>query len=198
MKYFRLVDDMWEETSQDRWIFGRFKYETERANYEFIDPPIEYMAPCTYPIELRREGKPTDFSFTMDPGNVPILSTKAKNALAGIPEVDRPYHDVVIEPICIENTKVVGTYFVMIIETQVACVDEARSRFEKYIKDDPVRPDKAGQYRYFYELVLDPTKTESRHIFRLKDHLSTIIVSEEVKLRFENAGVTGAKFESVS
>lgn len=198
MRFYLLRDDMWLEKSSKRWIFDRFKYPTARANFEFVDPPTEYMEPCIYPIDLRRDGLPTDFSFTMDSGNVPIISEKARSALSGLPEIEDPFRNVVIEPIRIENKNVDQDYFVMIIETQLDCVDEEKSEYQKYEKNDPVRPDKAGQYRSFFNLIIDPSKTVNHHIFRLKKHLSSIIVSEEVKRRLEAAGVTGAVFESVN
>lgn len=198
MKYYLLRDDMWLDESADRWVFDRLKYETDKGNLEFVDPPLEYMEPCTYPIDLHRAGRETDFSFTMDSGNIPILSKKAKSALDGLREVDEPYHHVVLEPVKIENKQVDQDYFVMIIETQIDCVDEERSEFQKYEENDPVRPDKAGQYHAFFNLVIDPSKTGDHHIFRLKKHLGSIIVSEEVKRRFEDSGVTGAVFESVN
>ena len=86
MKYYLLRDDMWLDESADRWIFDRLKYETDKGNLEFVDPPLEYMEPCTYPIDLHRAGRETDFSFTMDSGNIPILSKKAKSALDGLPK----------------------------------------------------------------------------------------------------------------
>ena len=89
-------------------------------------------------------------------------------------------------------------YSVMIIETQLDCVDEIKSDFKKYEVDDPVRPDRVGEYRVFTNLVIDPSKTDGHHIFRIKKHLNSIIVSEEVKNRFEKAGVEGAIFESVN
>ncbi len=198
MRYYLLQDDMWFEESSKRWMFDCLKHATDKANLEFIDPPVEYMEPCTYPIDLHRDGVETDFSFTMDSGNIPILSDKAKNALAGLPEIEELYRHVVIEPIRIDNKDVAGDYFVMIIETQLDCVDESRSEFEKFEVDDPVRPDLAGQYRAFFSLVVDPAKIDDQHIFRLKKDLNSIIVSEEVKKRFEAAGVTGAVFESVN
>ncbi|MHA3916281.1 imm11 family protein [Halovulum sp. GXIMD14793] len=198
MKYYLLRDDMWLDQSAERWVFDCFKYETDRANFEFVDPPVEYMEPCTYPIDLHRDGVPTDFSFTMDSGNIPILSRTAVGALSGLAEVDEPYHHVVFEPVKIENKQVTQEYFVMIIETQIDCVDETKSEFQKYEVNDPVRPDRAGEYRSFFNLVVDPSKIGDRHIFRLRKHLGSIIVSEEVKRRFEDAGVTGAVFESVN
>lgn len=156
------------------------------------------MEPCTYPIDLNRYGRKTDFTFTMDSGNIPIASEKVKLALQGINEVDEPYKIVVIEPIKIDNVEIDNAYFVMIIETQVDAVDEERSEFQKYEVNDPVRPDRAGEYRSFFNLVVDPSKIGDHHIFRLKKHLGSIIVSEEVKRRFEAVGVTGAVFESVN
>lgn len=98
----------------------------------------------------------------------------------------------------IDNVEIDNAYFVMIIETQVDAVDEERSEFQKYEVNDPVRPDRAGEYRSFFNLVVDPSKIGDHHIFRLKKHLGSIIVSEEVKRRFEAVGVTGAVFESVN
>jgi len=91
MTYYLLKDDMWLEESSDRWIFDRFKYASDRGNIEFIDPPIEYMEPCTYSIDLYRKGRETDFSFTMDSGNIPIVSKKVTSSLKGLNEIDEPY-----------------------------------------------------------------------------------------------------------
>ena len=98
----------------------------------------------------------------------------------------------------IENKEVAENYYVMIIETQLDCVDEERSDWRKFEVDDPVRPDLAGEYRSFLNLVVDPGKIGDQHIFRIRKHLRSIIVSEEVKRRFEDAGVTGAVFDSVN
>ena len=204
MRYYLLrdyMDGLLLETSQSAklWVFDEFKYESfANANRAFVDPPVTYMEPCTYAIDLYRDGEHTDFSFSMDNGCVPILSEKAKNALAGLPEVDEPYKHVVIEPIVIENTEVAENYYVMIIETQLDCVDEERSDWRKFEVDDPVRPDLAGEYDTFFNLVVDPGKIGDQHIFRIRKHLHSIIVSEEVKRRFEDAGVTGAVFDSVN
>lgn len=86
----------------------------------------------------------------------------------------------------------------MIIETQIDCVDEKRSRYKKFEVDDPVRPDMAGNYRAFYNLVVDPGRVGSSHIFKLKKYLGAVIVSEEVKRRFMAAGVVGVLFDSVN
>lgn len=83
----------------------------------------------------------------------------------------------------------------MIIETQIDCVDEENSEFSVFDKNDPVRPDLAGTYRNFFNLVIDTSKVGGRHIFRLKKYLGALIVSQEVKRRFESARVTGVTFD---
>ncbi len=198
MRYYLIQDDMWLDESSDRWIFDRLKHEGPSANYEYVDPPAEFMEPCIYPVDLYRIGKATDFSFTMDSGNIPIVSEKVVLALKGLKEIDEPYRFVVFERVEVENYKITDPYFVMIIETQLDCVDEDRSDFQIFEENDPVRPDLAGNYRGFFNLVIDPSKVGDHHIFRIKKHLSSIIVSEVVKERIEKVGATGIVFESVN
>ncbi|WP_330210026.1 imm11 family protein [Pseudomonas sp. AM4(2022)] len=50
----------------------------------------------------------------------------------------------------------------------------------------------------FYNLVVDPGRVGSSHIFRLKKYLGAVIVSEEVKRRLMAAGVVGVLFDSVN
>ena len=68
--------------------------------------------------------------------------------------------------------------FLMIIETQIDCVDEERSDFDKYDFDDPVRPDLAGNYRSFFNLVVDPARIGPHHVFRLKKYLNLSKIGE--------------------
>jgi hypothetical protein len=191
MKYYLLRDDL---EFSSRWFLGDVQ---NVDNWGFNDPTPYFMEPAIYTLDVYRKGTEMDYTSTEAFG-VPVLSKKAKDALSGLPEIDEPYYHTVLEPVNIEGMSVEQDYFVMIIETQLDCVDEARSEFEKYVVDDPVRPDKAGQYSAFFSLVIDPEKVGDHHIFRVKSHLGSIIVSEEVKRRFEDAGVTGAVFESVN
>ena len=166
-------------------------------NWRFKNPSAEEMEPCTYTLDLYQDGKELDYSELSTYG-VPIVSSKFKQALVGIPEVDEPYKHVVFEPVNIAGKEVTQDYFVMIVEAQIDCVDEERSEFRKYEDNDPVRPDRAGDYRTFFSLVVDPLMINGEHIFRLKKRVGALIVSEEVKRRVEAAGVTGASFESVN
>ncbi|WP_236215190.1 imm11 family protein [Metapseudomonas otitidis] len=191
MKYYLLRQD---NEILYKWVLGDVRYVN---NWHFSNPPVNFMEPGRYTLDVRFDGDEVDYSLA-GYASVPVLSAKACGALSGLPEIDEPYRNVVFEPVEIEGKHVIQDYFLMIVETQIDCVDEERSDFSKYDFSDPVRPDMAGDYRSFFNLVVDPARIGSHHIFRLKKYLGALIVSEEIKLRFESAGVTGAAFESVS
>ncbi|WLI06913.1 hypothetical protein PSH66_00870 [Pseudomonas sp. FP597] len=191
MKYYLMRQDV---TVCDKWKLGGVHHVN---NWHFSDPPVNFMEAGTYTLDVKVDGKEVDYSLA-GYASVPVLSEKARNSLAGLQEVDEPYRNVVFAPVEINNKKVCHNYFLMIIETQIDCVDEKNSRFKKFEINDPVRPDMAGNYRAFYNLVIDRDKVGSSHIFRLKKYLGAVIVSEEVKRRFMAAGVVGALFDSVN
>ena len=63
--------------------------------------------------------------------------------------------------------------------------------------NDSVRPDKAGDYRGFFKMVVNPDKCAGFNIFRIKGFSIAIVVSAEVKQKLESAGVSGAQFKRV-
>ncbi|WP_367861147.1 hypothetical protein [Pseudomonas brassicacearum] len=62
--------------------------------------------------------------------SVPVLSEKAREALVGIPDVDEPYMNVVLEPVTVAGEQAHDRHYVMIVETQLDCVDESWSAFK--------------------------------------------------------------------
>lgn len=191
MKYYRLRDDI---NFSKRWYLGDIQHVD---NWLYRDPSVEFMEPGRGRLEVYQDGDEMDFTLT-ERYAVPIVSKKFFEALAGLEEIDKPYHHVIFNQVDIVERPSLETYFVMVIETQQDCVDESKSDFKKFEVDDQVRPDLAGQYSAFFNLVIDPSKTDGRHIFRVKKHLGAIIVSEEVKNRLELSGITGAIFENVN
>ncbi|SUC82804.1 Uncharacterised protein [Pannonibacter phragmitetus] len=191
MKYYILRQDV---SISDKWVLGDVRHVD---NWNFSNPPVNFMEPGRYTIDVRFDGNEVDYSLA-GYASAPVLSAKACDALAGLSEIDEPYRNVVFAPVQIEGKQTSQDYFLMIIETQIDCVDEDRSNFSKYDCFDPIRPDLAGSYRSFFNLVVDPEKINSSNIFRIKKYLGVIIVSEEIKERFEKAGVVGVIFESVN
>ena len=191
MKYYLLRQDL---SIAEKWVLGDVMHVD---NWNFSNPPVNFMEPGRYALEVRFDGIEVDYSLA-GYASVPVLSERARDSLIGLSEVDQPYQNVVFEPVDVEGKQVSQNYFLMIIETQIDCVDEELSKFTKFSVDDHVRPDMAGQYRAFYNLAIDESKVGGVNIFRIKNYLGAIVVSEDVKRRFEAAGVAGAAFESVS
>ncbi len=188
MNYFLI----WQDVSiVGKWILDDVGYVN---NWNFIDPPVNFMEPGSYSSKVRFDGIEVDYSLA-GYASVPVVSQRVVESLIGLSEIDEPYRNVVFAPVEIEHKILKQSYFAMIIETQVDCVDEERSEFSIFTQDDPARPDLAGAYRNFFNLVIDKSKVDGQHIFRLKRYLGAIIVSEEVKRRFESAGVTGIVFD---
>jgi hypothetical protein len=194
MNYYVLRDDVFRENVVvGRWHLGKFLYID---NYKLYKPTVELMEPGTWKVPVYQDGIETDFSINGANGS-PVISQKLKDALADIPEIQVPYRHTVIEPVEITNREVSTNYYVMITEDRLDCVDEERSEFQKFEKNDPIRPDLCGNYRTFFNLVIDPKRAQGRNIFRIQRRESALIVSEEIKKRFEAVGATGAVFDSV-
>lgn len=191
MNYYLLRQDI---SVPEKWVLGDVRHVD---NWHFSNPPVNFMEPGRYTLDVRSDGREIDYSLA-GYASVPVLSEKARNSLVGLADLDQPYEHVVFEPLDIDGKEVTQRYFLMIIETQIDCVDEALSDFTKFSANDPVRPDMAGQYRAFYNLAIDGSKAGAFHIFRIKNYLGAVVVSEEVKRRFEAVGVVGATFESVN
>lgn len=180
MKYFRLTDDI---HFPNRWYLGDVK---NVDNWTLVAGRLPPGAPSDLKVEVYRAGEKMDFTLTEAYG-VPIVSARLQQVLGNLPGIR------------FLNAKIEGeykksSYFAMLIESTVNCVDESRSEFEKFTADDPVRPDKAGQYSAFYQLFLDKAKAiaSGRPIFRLGRFEVAIIVNADVKRAIEEAGVSGA------
>lgn len=186
MKYYCLEDDMYfpkrwylgdvNDDQVDNWAF--------EINVENVSRDIEYY------ISPTLDGNEKDYTIST-PYCVLIVSDTIKNALEGFDEVE-------FLPVVIKNKKVKKDYFIFLIKEHIECVDEEKSKFQKYVENDPVRPDRAGEYSAFFKLIIDPKKANGHHIFRVKKHTGAVIISEEVKRRFEEAGVNGIELALVT
>ncbi|WP_426804524.1 imm11 family protein [Stenotrophomonas sp. SrG] len=191
MNHYLIRADM---TISERWVLGDINHIN---NWYLIEPPVNFMEPGSYSLSVTHPGREVDYSLA-GYASAPVVSERLFSALRGLAEVDEPYENVVFEPVTIVGQETDHKYFLMIVETQVDCIDEARSEFVRFDDGDVARPDLAGQIRAFFKMTLDEDRTESRHVFRLKGYPSALIVSDEVKRRIEAAGAVGLSFERVS
>lgn len=181
MKYYRLQDDI---DYPNRWYLGDV---LGVDNWELSHSISEVGRVLS--VELYQSGNEMDYTYTEVYG-LPVVSDKVRMGFsdcAGLKFV----------PVVIDEVFNDVKYYVMVILDNVECVDEDKSEFQKFMHDDPVRPDKAGEYRAFMTLKLNPEKISNKDVFRLKKFESAIIVSEKVKEKLEAGDATGMEFISV-
>jgi hypothetical protein len=182
MKYYRLKDDI---NHPNRWYLGDVK---GLDNWELISS--DFKADTTYEIEVTQCGGEMDFTQT-NAYAIPIVSEEVKKSL-------ECYEELNFVSLKIVNKDCSQKYFAMIILESVKCVDESKSEFQKFEDNDPVRPDKAGEYRGFIKLWLNTERIIGVNVFRLKKFETAIIVSEVIKDRLEKLGLIGMRFYSVT
>ena len=194
MNYYTIRDDLFSpDIVRGRWHLGGLKYGNDHL---FYDPPVELMEPGRWPIAILKDGVETDFSTIS--GTLPIVSQKVKDALSDIEEMANPYRNTVIEPVDIEDRILSTSYYIMITQDKLDCIDEKRSIFHKWSAEDAPTEGHIGQYATFETLFVDPTKVYGRNIFRLSLSLGTLIVSQLVKDRMESVAATGVVFTPVT
>jgi len=179
MRYYELVDDM---TIPGRWHLGRVILPDGREppfmeGRRFVDEG-DLVSRITHP------GRVLEFCRTTFA--VPVATTALANVISEIAG-----DDVQCIPVTIASQK--GMKVINALRV-IRCVDERRSEFVKWTKDDH-RADLAGEYRQITRLVLErgaiPTDA---HMFRVAGWDVALIVSETLKNAMERVGCLGAKF----
>ena len=185
VRYFRLTDDI---NVPNRWYLGDVRNADNwllASGKALADPHADLK------VEVYRHGDAMDFTLTEAYG-IPIVSSKVKDGLADLPGVR-------FLPVTVVGTNLLQSYFIVLIEYTVDCVDEDASEFETFSADDPVRPDKAGQYKAFFKLVVDKGKAKAagKPVFRLAKFEVAIIVNADVKGVLDAVGTRGAAMVEV-
>jgi hypothetical protein len=138
-------------------------------------------------IRLRNQGMALDFTFASF--DMPVVSGAVAHLLLSIDP-----NSIQMLPVSIEGRR--DDYYIVNVTSRLACIDEERSDLEKWTGADS-RPEKIGQPKAIYQLVIDPQVPGGRHLFRVAGWEIALIASDEVKKAFENAHVTGVNFDEV-
>lgn len=183
MRYFRILDDI---NFTNRWYLGDVSHDD---NWIFTNGKPVSKDWDKLSLEVYQDGDEMDFTLT-EGYLVPIVSENFKKKVTDVKGIE-------FFPVSIHKKQIKNKYYVMVVTQTADAVDESKSEFEKFEKDDAVRPDKAGEYRAFVKLVIDPPKAKGREIFRLKKFDIAIIVSEHLKKKITDDRLSGATFEEV-
>lgn len=181
MSFYRLKDDV---RYSNRWYLGEV---VGFDNWDLLKSPPEDSVALE--IELFRDGDEMDFTLSECYG-VPVVSEKIKEQLEVCSGVN-------FVPIRIKGKKCNSKYYALVVPSVIECVDEGRSSFQKFEVNDPVRPDKAGEYRAFTTLRLDSKKIKGIDFFRVKGFEVAIIVSENIKSKLDRISATGLSYSLV-
>ncbi|WP_171383906.1 imm11 family protein [Vibrio europaeus] len=180
MSFYELSDDI---NLLNRWYLGDVAFIDNWDLLSRLDSELEYD------VQLCKVGKEMDFTCNEAYG-VCIVSDSFKEALADIYGIQFAKANII-------GASLRKQFYVMSITNEIECIDEEKSEFQKFEINDPVRPDKAGEYRGFFKMVVSPEKIAGNSIFRVKGFNASIVVCESVKNRLESAGISGIKFKRV-
>jgi hypothetical protein len=151
-RYFRLLDDL---MIPKRWHLGAAALAdgTEprlRVGIRFDSSEIPT-------IPITHTGRALDFTLTSFA--VPVVNRRLADAVSALAGAD-----VQVIPVRITGQT---EMFILNALRVLRCVDEGRSEFVKWTKQDH-RADLAGQYRQITKLVLDSsTIPRDAHVFRI-------------------------------
>lgn len=183
MKYYRLVEDM---ARYNKWYLTEVSNISHEEQWNFTMKPF-YSIDKELLLSIKIDGEQTDFTENLT-YDIPIISHKLR-------EILHPY-GISTSKVNIQNKNVIEDYYAIGVDI-IDCVDEDKSKYIKYEKDDLARPDKAGDYKVFNKMVLNLNKINGKHIFRIKGYLVYLVVSEEIKSIIENNNVVGCLFDEI-
>lgn len=185
-KYYDLRDD---RESHSRWHLGRpLDAQGQPINpWQFFKSrPLELGTVPQFPLDV--PGEPLDFCWAAF--SIPIVHERFVRLFQRL-----NVQDLQFIPAQVEAHP--GPYFILNTLRAIRCIDDARCEEVAYWQPEDQQPEKIGQYRVVFGLRIDPGKVGDARIFRTWGWSIALIVSEDIKLAIEKAGLTGARFVEV-
>lgn len=188
MDYYEILDELY--IPKKRWFLGSINFDGEWDFWKYVSPGKLDIPQKELFVTTRKKGLPLD--FTMADFELPIINEKVKNLIN--------QEELQFIPVKLEadpNSKI--NYYLMVVNKEVECVDESKSVFVKWLKNDPIRPDKTGEYKSFEKLILNPVDIpKEANIFRLKKYDLVIVISEKLKRLLEENKVSGVQYKKIT
>lgn len=185
MLFWQLEDDI---NYPERWYLDEIAGDNINKGYNWQFLTGDGVVDQRYILSLTRDGVEMDFTLT-SAFVVPIVSDRLKNALSSVEGVR--FFEITLE----RERQTFRQYYAMVTDKMIDCFDEEASVYQVFTPDDPVRPDRAGDYHSVLRLVVDPIKAAGHDIFRIKRYPTALIVSDRVKRILEKRGLSGLRFE---
>lgn len=180
MKYFTLNDDL-----ANRWAIGHFEFQNGDNVWTFTQAgnkePLDYLLKAW----IREKG--IRVNITYGDFDVLVVDDYAKDCFSADEALFFPIEIV-------DLTDRSRNYYIMKILHEVECVDLELSKYELWEVNNPIRPDKAGNFKAIYKLVIDGRRKIEQEIFRIKRYDIKIVVSETLKQKLEKKLITGVEF----
>lgn len=185
-KYYDLMDD---RESHSRWHLGRpLDVQGYSINpWQFFKGRyLELGMAPRFPLDV--PGQPLDFCWAAF--SIPVVHERFVQLFQrlNVPDVQFIPAQVEAHP---------GPYFILNTLRTVRCIDDARCAEVEYWQPEDQQPEKLGQYRFVADLRIDPGKVGDARIFRTWGWSIALIVTEEIKIAIEGAGLTGTWFVEV-
>ncbi len=188
MRFYEVIDQV---EKPGRWNLGGLS----TARNEEVDEDIFTVGAPTKPLKglrmvIEQAGEPLPFTFSLL--DTPVVRRDVAEV------IDRLSADGDLQrvPVLVVGNPTGEDYEILNVLRVVDCLDEARSEFSKPVRPDP-RLDRICRYDAVDVLRIDPSRTQGAHIFRVHGWLSSLIVSEPLKLALAALPVSGVEFELV-
>ena len=185
MKYFEVKEDF--SRFADRWHlndpFDENEKEIDSRLFRY-GKAYHGLPPKTISVDVPG----TEVAFTFGPFSLPVIREDFRIAIESIAKDGYELYPV----------EVIGSnsrFWIINVTTQIDCVDESSSKFTKF-GPGTSRPDLPNNYSCFFKLIIDKKGIES-HIFRIKNFVQGLIVSEEIRNKLINIPDLGVGFREV-
>ena len=181
-RFFKLLD----QVTVGRWHIGEVR---TRGGFEpSLDSGEQFQGGEPLIAEVTHPGRVLEFCLTSFA--VPVATSELARAVSALAGPD-------VQCVPVEIAGQSGLQVLNAVRV-IRCIDESRSEFIKWTKQDH-RADLAGKYRQGTKLTVDPSAIPpGAHFFRIEGWRVALIVSEEVKEAMERVGCVGAKFIEVT
>jgi hypothetical protein len=186
-RIFRVLAD--HQRYPDAWFLD----EPQTGDREEIDARaftqgFRYTDTSPAVVPVAKPGPPLQFNFAAF--DMPVVSTAVAEVVSKLAR-----QDIELFPVAVPQAR--ESYHILNALCRIDCLDEARSEFTRWQKDDH-RNDLIGKYRMISTIRIDVSRTTGHPIFRLADWPIALLVSASLKAALEELPNLGAIFSSAS